>query len=278
MSIIYSFFDNQIIGVDELNKITSRLITDGVAREPSSVSDLNSFVADIAQTGIIPESDESLKVTAENGILTVNKGTAIFQNGSIIELTEPETMPYLTNKKQYVYLISDMESNRAYIDVLSEEAEFENKVPLAIIENGVVTDKRYYSRGKLAYYASSDINNNVYMEEDNIQLKCPKDENGWFVYSININADMYKYLQILDKNSFNFTRYNIKDGTYLSFGYGRNSYYDWNKDYMVVASNDMNRRCMCSIEKGESKITFKFKMEYSPERVIPISLRFEFIA
>lgn len=277
MSIIYSFFDNQTIGVDELNKITSRLITDGVARTPSSVSDLNSFVADIAQTGIIPESDESLKVTAENGILTVNKGTAIFQNGSIIELTEPETMPYLTDRKQYVYLVSDMASNRAYLDVSNEEAEFENKVPLAIIQNGTVTDKRYYSRGKLAYYASSDINNNVYMEEDNIQLKCPKDENGWLVYSININADMYKYLQILDKNSFNFTRYNIKDGTYLSFGYGRNSYYDWNQDYMVVASNDMNRRCMCTIEKGESKITFKFKMEYSPERVIPISLRFEFI-
>lgn len=276
MSINYSFFDNQTIGVDELNKITSRLITDGVAREPSSVSDLNSFVADIAQTGIVPESDESLKVTAENGILTVNKGTAIFQNGSIIELTEPETVPYLTDKKQYVYLISDMESNRAYIDVLSEEAGFENKVPLATIENGTVTDKRYYSRGKLAYYASADINNNVYMEKDDLH-KLPRDENGWFEYSININADMYQYLQILDKNSFNFTRYNIKDGTYLSFGYGWNSYYNWNTDKMIVASHDYKGRCVCVIEKGESKITFKLQMEYNQDRGLPVSLRFEFI-
>ncbi len=277
MSINYSFFDNQTIGVDDLNKITSRLITDGVARVPSSVSDLNSFVADVAQTGIIPESDESLKVTLENGVLTVNKGSAIFQNGSVIELTEPETRPYLTDRKQYVYLISDMESNRAYLDVFSEEANFENKIILATIENNIVTDQRYYSRGRLAYYASSDVNNNVYIEEDNIQTKCPKDEDGYFVYSININADMYKYLQILDKNSFNFTRYNIEDGTYLSFGYGRNSYYNWNTDYMVVASNNSNRRVMCFIEKGDNKVTFKFKMEYSPERVIPISLRFEFI-
>lgn len=276
MSIIYSFFDNQTIGVDELNKITSRLITDGVVREPSSVSDLNSFVADIAQAGVVPESVESLKVTAENGILTVNKGTAIFQNGSIIELTEPETMSYLTDRKQYVYLVSDMISNRAYIDVSDEEAEFENKVPLAIIQEGTVTDKRYYSRGKLAYYASADVNNNVYVEADNLE-NLAKDEDGYIVYSININADMYKYLQILDKNSFNFTRYNIKDDTFLSFGYGNSSHYTWNQDYMVVASNVNRLRCMCFIEKGESKITFKLKMETYPDRVIPISLRFEFI-
>ena len=276
MSIIYSFFDNQTIGVDELNKITSRLITDGVAREPSSVSDLNSFVADIAQAGVVPESDESLKVTAENGILKVNKGTAIFQNGSTIELTEPETMSYLTDRKQYVYLVSDMISNRAYIDVSDEEAEFENKVPLAIIQEGTVTDKRYYSRGKLAYYASADVNNNVYVEADHLE-NLAKDEDGYIVYSININADMYKYLQILDKNSFNFTRYNIKDDTFLSFGYGNSSHYTWNQDYMVVASNVNRQRCMCFIEKGESKITFKLKMETYPDRVIPISLRFEFI-
>ena len=274
MSIIYSFFDNQTIGVDELNKITSRLITDGVARTPSSVSDLNSFVADIAQTGIIPESDESLKVTAENGILTVNKGTAIFQNGSIIELTEPETMPYLTDRKQYVYLVSDMASNRAYLDVSNEEAEFENKVPLAIIQNGTVTDKRYYSRGKLAYYASADVNNNVYMEVDNLQ-NLEKDEEGYINYRININADMYKSLQILDKNSFNFTRYNIKDGTFLSFGYGYNSYYALNESFMVAASAT-KRRWICYIEKGDGFVNLKFKMEAN-YAAIPLSLRLEFI-
>ena len=274
MSIIYSFFDNQTIGVDELNKITSRLITDGVARTPSSVSDLNSFVADIAQTGIIPESDESLKVTAENGILTVNKGTAIFQNGSIIELTEPETMPYLTDRKQYVYLVSDMASNRAYLDVSNEEAEFENKVPLAIIQNGTVTDKRYYSRGKLAYYASADVNNNVYMEVDNLQ-NLEKDEEGYINYRININADMYKSLQILDKNSFNFTRYNIKDGTFLSFGYGYNSYYALNESFMV-AESATKRRWICYIEKGDGFVNLKFKMEAN-YAAIPLSLRLEFI-
>lgn len=275
MSIIYSFFDNQTIGVDELNKITSRLATEGVARTPSSVSDLNSFVADVATMGVVPKTEESLKVTAENGILTVNKGTAIFQNGTVIELTDAETMPYLTDKKQYVYLISDMASNSAYLDVLSEEAEFENKVLLATIENGKVTDKRQYSRGKLAYYASADVNNNVYMEVDNLQ-NLEKDEEGYINYRIDINADMYKYLQILDKNSFNFTRYNIKDGTFLSFGYGYNSYYALNESFMVAASQS-KRRWVCFIEKGEGFINFKFKMEANYS-AIPLSLRLEFIA
>lgn len=276
MSIIYSFFDNQTIGVDELNKITSRLMSEGIVREPSSVEDLNNFVSDVATTGVVPETVESLKVTAQNGVLTINKGTAIFQNGTVIQLTEAETMPYLTNEKQYVYLISDMSANKAYADVLSGEAEFENKILLAEIENGEVSDKRMYSRGKLAYYGSADINNNVFLEEDNIEEKYEKDDEGYINYKIDINADMYKYLQIFDKNSFNFTRYNINDGTFLSFGYGLNSYYTLNESYMVAASQ-VKKRCRCVIEKGEGYITLRLKMEYLQDK-IPISLRIEFIA
>lgn len=276
MSIIYSFFDNQTIGVDELNKITSRLMSEGIVREPSSVKDLNNFVSDVATTGVVPETVESLKVTAQNGVLTINKGTAIFQNGTVIQLTEAETMPYLTNEKQYVYLISDMSANKAYADVLSGEAEFENKILLAEIENGEVSDKRMYSRGKLAYYGSADINNNVFLEEDNIEEKYEKDDEGYINYKIDINADMYKYLQIFDKNSFNFTRYNINDGTFLSFGYGLNSYYTLNESYMVAASQ-VKKRCRCVIEKGEGYITLRLKMEYLQDK-IPISLRIEFIA
>ena len=274
MSIIYSFFDNQTIGVDDLNKITARFVTEGVARDPSSVSDINSFISDIATAGVVPENDKSLKVSADNGILTVEKGVGIFQNGTVIELTEPETMNYLTDKKQYVYLISDIVANRAYIDILSDKAEFENQILLAVIEKGQVTDERKYSRGKLAYYGSSDVNNNVYIEQTQIQNN-PKDEDGYIRYRVNINADMYNYIQILDKNSFNFTRYNVKDGTFISFGYGYNSYYALNTTYMIAASQS-KRRWVCYIEKGEGYVEFKFKMEsgYNP---IPLDLRIEFL-
>ena len=89
MSVNYSFFDDQLIGVDELNKITSRVFADGVVREVSSVSDLNGFVTDIATAGVVPQSCDSLKVTVNNDIITINKGTAIFSDGTVIEITEP---------------------------------------------------------------------------------------------------------------------------------------------------------------------------------------------
>ena len=223
MSVNYTFFDDQLIGVDDLNKITSRFFLDGIVREIETVSDLNGFATDVATAGVVPESCESLKVTVKNDVVTINKGSAIFSDGTVIELTEPESFPYLRGVKQYVYLISDSVSNRAYVDVLSEKTTYEVNILLATIENDIVEDKRQYARGKLAYYASADVNNNVFVEEDDIEKKYAKDEEGYINYRVNVNSDMYKYIQILDKNSFNFARYNVKDGSFLSFGYGNGS-------------------------------------------------------
>ena len=277
MSVNYSFFDDQLIGVDELNKITSRVFSEGVAREISSVSDLNNFVTDIATAGVVPQSCESLKVTVNNDIITINKGTAIFSDGTVIEITEPENFPCLAGTEQFVYLISDKASNRAYVDVLNEEAPYDVNILLATVNNGEVTDKRMYARSKLAYYASSDVNNNVFIEEDDIDKKYTKDEEGYINFRVNVNMDMYKYIQILDKNSFNFTRYNTKTGRFLSFGYGYASYYQLNETAMIAASQ-RKRRCACIIEKGEGYVNFKLRMEDPGDPIIPLSLKIEFIA
>ena len=77
MSVNYTFFDDQLIGVDDLNKITSRFFSDGIVREIETVSDLNGFATDVATAGVVPESCESLKVTVKNDVVTINKGTAI---------------------------------------------------------------------------------------------------------------------------------------------------------------------------------------------------------
>ena len=277
MSVNYSFFDDQLIGVDELNKITSRVFADGVVREVSSVSDLNGFVTDIATAGVVPQSCDSLKVTVNNDIITINKGTAFFSDGTVIEITEPESFPCLAGTTQFVYLISDKASNRAYVDVLNEEAPYEVNILLAIVKNGEVTDKRMYARSKLAYYASSDVNNNVFVEEDDIEKKYTKDEDGYINLRVNVNMDMYKYIQILDKNSFNFTRYNVKSGKYLCFGYGNASYYQLNETVMIAASK-RKQRCACIIEKGEGYVNFKLRMEDPGAPIIPLSLKLEFIA
>ena len=273
----YSFFDNQLIGVDELNKITSRLLTEGVARTPSSVSDLNDFVADIATQGVVPETTESLKVSVADTTITINKGVGIFKDGTTIEITEKELFPRLTGHKQYVYLVSDLTSNSAYPCVLEEVAKFEQSILLATIdENGILTDERKYARGKLAYYASADVNNNVYIEADNINTTYSKDEEGYITYRVNINPDMYKCVQIHDKNGINFARYNFTDDTFFSYGHGMASYYTYDIKDMAVASL-YKRRWLCLIEKGNGFIDFKFKSERRGDE-IPLSLKLEFIA
>ena len=157
MSYTYSFFDNQLIGVDELNKITSRFVTGGVAREPSSVSDLNGFVSDVATKGVVGDTSDELKVALENGKIKINTGTAFFDNGTVIEVTEPELIDYTAGTAVNVYLKSDMNNNSIY-PVCSEslpESE-ENVVHLAFVnEDGNITDRREYARGKCAYYYSS---------------------------------------------------------------------------------------------------------------------------
>ena len=272
MSVNYSFFDDQLIGVDELNKITSRFFTEGIVREIETVSELNSFATDVATAGVVPENCDSLKVSLKNDVITINKGSAIFSNGTVIELTDTENFPYIPGSKQYVYLISDSVSNRAYVDVVNEETTYEVNILLATVKDGIVTDNRKYARGKLAFYTSSDVNNNVFIEEDDIEKKYTKDEEGYINYRVNVNSDMYKYIQILDKNSFNFARYNVKDGSFLSFGYGYASYYQLNESSLIVASL-RKRRCACIIEKGDGYVDFRLRMEYPQDSIIPLSLK-----
>ncbi len=157
MSYTYSFFDNQLIGVDELNKITSRFVTSGVARQPSSVADLNGFVTDIATKGVVGDTSSELKVTLEDGKIKINTGTAFFDNGTVIEVTEPELIDCKAGVDLNIYLKSDINNNSIY-PVCSEsypESE-ENIVHLAQVSaDGTVTDRREYARGKCAYYYSS---------------------------------------------------------------------------------------------------------------------------
>ncbi len=157
MSYTYTFFDNQLIGVDELNKITSRFVTSGIAREPSTVSDLNEFIPDIATKGVVGNSSSDLKVTIENNKIKINNGVAFFDNGTVIEVTEPEFFDFTSGVKLYVYLKSDSFNNSIY-PIISEAFpnDEENIVHLAeISEDGTITDKRTYARGKCAYYYST---------------------------------------------------------------------------------------------------------------------------
>lgn len=277
MSINYSFFDDQLIGVDDLNKITSRFVSEGVAREPSSVSMLSGYLSDIATDGVVPESVDSLKVTAENGVGTIKKGTAFFDNGTVIEITEDETFTYTEGQKTYVYLISDMTANKAYVSISESESDNEHILLLAIInEDGLTADKRFYAKGKLAYYANSQPDKNITIIEENIDTKITPDEEGYYEYRIDINPYMYKYLDITDLNGINFSRYNIKDNTFFSCGYGTGSTYTYSSKVIFPAAKP-KRLWRTKISLTESSIIFKFYKAFDEDYDVPLSLKFELI-
>lgn len=289
MSVEYSFFDNQLIGVDDLNKITSRILSQGVARQPSNVSDLNGFVSDVVTDGIIMSSDSSLKVSVSQDRAVIAPGTAFFANGTSITLTASESLDFEQGKKQYVYLVSDNTMNRAYPMIFDSEPENENTVLLAVInEDKTVDDKRYYARGKTAYYANSTPDNNVILDKMKINKSITKDSDGYYTYTLGINPNIYRYLNIYALEGAGFLRYDLKTKTKVF------NFFPGDASYCYVYANGtgnagsktglagLYQHCEWTVQNitfNDDSITFKinFFKGLGVESVIDLSLRFEFV-
>ena len=161
MAYTYSFFDDQTAGAEKLNKWTSLFVTEGVADcfedgVPYSLSKLNDMVRNNCSSGVVPESDNTLKVTLTGDKVSIAPGVAFFEDGSVIEITSTEVLSFVPGKKQYVYLKSSVSENRAY-PVVSEAEPGYNCVPLAeISESGDLADKRMYAKGKVPSFYASD--------------------------------------------------------------------------------------------------------------------------
>ncbi|MBR4030491.1 MAG: hypothetical protein IKJ06_03750 [Clostridia bacterium] len=161
MSYTYSFFDNQTVGAFELNNITKLFVSKGIEDTfengvPYSISKLNDIIYSKGGAGVVPQNNDTLKVTVADGVATINTGTAFFEDGTIITIVEPEELIIEGEGKHYVYLKSSVEENKAY-PVISTTAPSGNFVPLAeISEDGVVSDKRCYAKGKVPFMYASD--------------------------------------------------------------------------------------------------------------------------
>ncbi len=160
----YSFFDNQLIGVDQLNEITSRLVSGGVSAVYSgvdfNVSDINNSNKAILTGGVVPESDLNLKVTSMgSGNYLINPGLCFFNNGTTMEvLSGGEKILVSSGTKRYIYLVSDANQMKCYVEISGSVKTSGEFVLLAIVNtDGSITDKRTYAKGKLpGYYASSE--------------------------------------------------------------------------------------------------------------------------
>ncbi|MBQ7039985.1 MAG: hypothetical protein IJN39_05395, partial [Clostridia bacterium] len=72
MSYKYYFFDDQTVGAEDLNRLVKLFVGGGVADNfengvPYSVSKLNDTVFANVSEGIVPETEQSLKVSVNAG-------------------------------------------------------------------------------------------------------------------------------------------------------------------------------------------------------------------
>lgn len=160
----YSFFDNQLIGVDHLNEITKRLVSGGISAVYSgadfNVSEINNSNMALLTGGVVPGSDFNLKITALGGTrYLINKGVCFFDDGTSMEiLTGGEEISVPAGSTRYIYLTSDKNQMKCYPEVLSSPKQTGQFVYLGIVNaDGSITDKRTYARGKVpGFYASTE--------------------------------------------------------------------------------------------------------------------------
>ena len=164
MSYNFSFADNAVYSAADVNKITSRLVTSGIEDPfadgvPYNLSAFNDAGTLLYTDGVVPETVNTLKVVKreEEGEILIYPGTAFFHDGSVIEIESGgEMLSYTQDAKNYVYLKNDLINQNACYPVCSVESPVGDYVLLAeISENGEISDKRTYAKGKLPGYASS---------------------------------------------------------------------------------------------------------------------------
>lgn len=216
MSIKYGFFDNQLIGVDELKDITKGIQSNGISidKNQMAVSDLNQFYEKVFTTGVVPDTDASLKVSASGTTITVSPGTAYFDNGTFITLDAQEDLIRISGSINYVYAVSDREKGEAHIELFTEEKSNDDEkgmyyVPLAeIATDGAVTDKRVYATSSLAAVPPANASGNYFSETITLAEEHQK-EGETRTLRINANPAYYKYLELFDGNTF--VRIDISD-------------------------------------------------------------------
>ena len=277
----YGFFDNQLIGVDALNSITSKLVSGGIARTPSSVSDLNDFMTDVVTSGIVPESDTSLQVSVQDNVVNISPGTAFFENGTFSVLKETETLTLPEEfEVAYIYLISSMDEMRVFVTIETSERQNENGdycLLLATINTkNEVTDYRKYAKGKAAYYGSADINNNV--DLGNITLPSGEMEK---TYVIDVTPDLYENIIIRNLNNealcVVYLENNIAFTGYYSRGDNRQFKCASLEEGCVIGYHNGSTWAL-NITKGKDNITIKFVQDDFYDEPFSANLNIKLIA
>ena len=228
MAYNFSFKDNETYGAEDINNITKRLVTSGVSDvfengTPYNLLALNDLGAVLYTSGAVPETVNSLKVSrlTEDKLL-INPGMAFFADGAVFEvLAGGEEIACSTSAKQYVYLKNDLINSNVCYPACTIEAPTGDYVLLAEInENGEITDKRTYAKGKLPGYSSNS--NYVMKIEDTVYFE---NSSSTVTKTYNIGSNKYNFILAYngtyggsanDVYDCTLAVYDISKGTYIS--------------------------------------------------------------
>lgn len=158
----FSFLDNKEYSADDINAITRRLVTVGVADSfvngtPYNTTKINDVIKAISHSGVVPEVVTACKVVAvDDNNIQISEGLAFFESGTSIEIDSGGViLQFVGGVKNYVYVKSNLAAN-TIAPYCSVEAPVGDYVMLAEIDaDGTIVDKRRYAKGKLAGYQSN---------------------------------------------------------------------------------------------------------------------------
>lgn len=280
MAYNYSFADNEIYSANDLNAITKRLITTGIEDSFSdgvayNVSRFNEQGNLLYTSGVVPENCLTLKVVhdGEDKIL-INPGVAFFADGAVIEVEEGgESLSFVNGAKNYVYLKNDLHNKNVCMPVCTTEEPTGDFVLLAEIdENGNISDKRVYAKGKLPGYQS--LGNEILNIKDKIEVTFISPGSGYGSKTYDIGNNNLRYIFTVswpgDNEYGTIGVYDIANDRYLSgradesFGNSTGAEGVMLTDSLCVHSVENAHTYSClKFTIADGKLTVKYEMSSS---------------
>lgn len=216
----FSFADDTLYSAEDINNITKRLVSKGVADSFAdgvayNVTQLNNITKTLGNKGVVPEDNTTLKVVkTDDGNIKIMPGSAFMESGAVFTCdSDGYVFSETPTGDNYVY-IEDNEALNAIRPVMSSSlpASYDYVLLALVSYDGKITDKRTYAKGKLPGY----------MSDFNMPVRKTLTVDGVGEYEIDVERSMINAVMIVESyNKFkdsdidSVTIWNKYDNKYL---------------------------------------------------------------